>query len=178
MKRLWIAISAILIVAAAASAQLETPRAQQVVQRQRVLARQRLMKVVGLAEALELNEVQALRMADVMRRYDDRKAPLQVQNAELAKVIKRASEGDSSAVGQVDRAIQTISDNRLQVQQLDREMMDELGRSLSPQQRAKLMIFFVNFADEQRNIQQRMQARQRENALKAAAERAAENAPK
>jgi len=177
MKRLWIAVSAIMIVAVAASAQLETPRAQ-VVQRQRALARQRLMKVVGLAEALELNEVQALRMADVMRRYDDRKAPLQVQNAELAKVIKRASEGDSAAVGQVDRAIQTISDNRVQVQQLDREMMDELGRNLSPQQRAKLMIFFVNFVDEQRNIQQRMQARQRENALKAAAERAAENAPK
>jgi len=177
MKRLWIAISAIMIFAVAASAQLETPRAQ-VVQRQRALARQRLMKVVGLAEALELNEVQALRMADVMRRYDDRKAPLQVQNAELAKVIKRASEGDTAAVGQVDRAIQTISDNRVQVQQLDREMMDELGRNLSPQQRAKLMIFFVNFADEQRNIQQRMQARQRENALKAAAERAAENAPK
>jgi hypothetical protein len=177
MKRLWIAISAIMICAVAASAQLETPRAQ-VVQRQRALARQRLMKVVGLAEALELNEIQALRMADVMRRYDERKAPLQVQNAELAKVIKRASEGDSAAVGQVDRAIQTISDNRVQVQQLDREMMDELGRNLSPQQRAKLMIFFVNFADEQRNIQQRMQARQRENALKAAAERAAENAPK
>ena len=177
MKRLWIAVSAIMIVAVAASAQLETPRAQ-VVQRQRALARQRLMKVVGLAEALELNEVQALRMADVMRRYDERKAPLQVQNAELAKVIKRASEGDSAAVGQVDRAIQTISDNRVQVQQLDREMMDELGRNLSPQQRAKLMIFFVNFADEQRNIQQRNQARQRENALKAAAERAAENAPK
>ena len=78
----------------------------------------------------------------------------------------------------MDRAIQTISDNRVQVQQLDREMMDELGRNLSPQQRAKLMIFFVNFVDEQRNIQQRMQARQRENALKAAAERAAENAPK
>ena len=177
MKRLWIAVSAIMIVAVAASAQLETPRAQ-VVQRQRALARQRLMKVVGLAEALELNEVQALRMADVMRRDDDRKAPLQVQNAELDKVIKRASEGDSAAVGQVDRAIQTISDNRVQVQQLDREMMDELGRNLSPQQRAKLMIFFVNFVDEQRNIQQRMQARQRENALKAAAERAAENAPK
>jgi len=177
MKRLWIAISAIMIVAVAASAQLATPPAQ-VVQRQRALARQRLIKVVGLAEALELNEVQALRMADVMRRYDDRKAPLQVQNAELAKVIKRASEGDTAAVGQVDRAIQTISDNRVQVQQLDREMMDELGRNLSPQQRAKLMIFFVNFADEQRNIQQRMQARQRENALKAAAERAAENAPK
>jgi len=177
MKRLWIAISAIMIVAVAASAQLATPPAQ-MVQRQRALARLRLMKVVGVAEALDLNEVQALRMADVMRRYDERKAPLQVQNAELAKVIKRASEGDSAAVGQVDRAIQTISDNRVQVQQLDREMMDELGRNLSPQQRAKLMIFFVNFVDEQRNIQQRMQARQRENALKAAAERAAENAPK
>jgi len=154
MKRLWIAISAIMIVAVAASAQLATPPAQ-MVQRQRALARLRLMKVVGVAEALDLNEVQALRMADVMRRYDDRKAPLQVQNAELAKVIKRASEGDSAAVGQVDRAIQTISDNRIQVQQLDREMIDELGRNLPPQQRAKLMIFFVSFAEQQRAIQRK-----------------------
>jgi hypothetical protein len=177
MKRLLIAASTIMIFAVAASAQLETPRAQ-LAQRQKGLARVRLMKVVGLAEALDLDEAQALRMAEVMRRYDERKAPLQVQNAELAKVIKRASEGDSAAAGQLDRAIQTFSDNRVQVQQLDKEMMDELGRNLPPQQRAKLMIFFVNFAEEQRTIQQRMQARQRENALKAAAERAAENAPK
>ena len=154
MKRLWIAVSAIMIVAVAASAQLETPRAQ-VVQRQRALARVRLTKMVGLAEALDLNEAQALRMAEVMRRYDERKAPLQVQNAEAAKIIKRASEGDSAAIGQLDRAIQTMFKNRVQVQQLELEMMDELGRNLPPQQRAKLMIFFVSFAEQQRAIRRR-----------------------
>ena len=154
MTRLWIAILAIVAFAVAATAQLETPRAE-VVQRQRALARVRLMKLVGLAEALDLNEAQALQMAEVMRRYDERKAPLQVQNAEAAKIIKRASEGDSAAIGQLDRAIQTMFKNRLQVQQLDLEMMDELGRNLPPQQRAKLMIFFVRFAEQQRAIQQR-----------------------
>ena len=154
MTRLWIAISAIVVFAAAASAQLETPRAQ-LVQRQRALERVRLMKVVGLAEALDLNEAQALRMAEVMRRYDERKAPLQVQNAEAAKIIKRASEGDSAAIGQLDRAIQTMFKNRVQVQQLELEMMDELGRNLPPQQRAKLMIFFVSFAEQQRAIQRK-----------------------
>ena len=154
MTRLWIAISAIVVFAAAASAQLETPRAQ-LVQRQRALERVRLMKVVGLAEALDLNEAQALRMAEVMRRYDERKATLQVQNAEAAKIIKRASEGDSAAIGQLDRAIQTMFKNRVQVQQLELEMMDELGRNLPPQQRAKLMIFFVSFAEQQRAIQRK-----------------------
>jgi len=154
MKRPWIAISAITIFALAAGAQLETPRAQ-VDQRQRALARVRLTKMVGLAEALDLNEAQALRMAEVMRRYDERKAPLQVQNAEAAKIIKRASEGDSAAIGQLDRAIQTMFKNRVQVQQLELEMMDELGRNLPPQQRAKLMIFFVSFAEQQRAIQRK-----------------------
>jgi len=154
MKRPWIAISAITIFALAAGAQLETPRAQ-VDQRQRALARVRLTKMVGLAEALDLNEAQALRMAEVMRRYDERKAPLQVQNAEAAKIIKRASEGDSAAIGQLDRAIQTMFKNRVQVQQLELEMMDELGRNLPPQQRAKLMIFFVSFAEQQRAIRRR-----------------------
>ncbi len=177
MKRLLIATSAIAVFAVAASAQLEAPGAQ-VVQRQRALARQRIMRVVGLADALGLDEAQALRMAEVMRTYDERKAPLQVQNAELAKVIKRASEGDSAAISQLDRALQTISDNRTQVQQLDREMMEALGRDLRPQQRAKMVLFFVTFADELRTMQQRAQARQRENALKAAAERGADNAPK
>jgi hypothetical protein len=152
MKRPWIAISAITVLAVAASAQLEAPRAQ-VVQRQRALARVRMMKVVGLAEALDLNEAQALQMAEVMRRYDERKAPLQVQNAEAAKVIKRASEGDSAAIAQLDRAIQTMFNNRVQVQKLELEMMDELGRNLPAQQRAKLMIFFVRFAEEQQAIQ-------------------------
>ena len=154
MKRPWIAISAITVLAVAASAQLEAPRAQ-VVQRQRALARVRLTKMVGLAEALDLNEAQALQMAEVMRRYDERKAPLQVQNAEAAKIIKRASEGDSAAIGQLDRAIQTMFKNRVQVQQLELEMMDELGRNLPPQQRAKLMIFFVSFAEQQRAIQRK-----------------------
>ena len=154
MKRPWIAISAITIFALAAGAQLETPRAQ-VDQRQRALARVRLTKMVGLAEALDLIEAQALRMAEVMRRYDERKAPLQVQNAEAAKVIKRASEGDSAAIAQLDRAIQTMFKNRVQVQQLELEMMDELGRNLPPQQRAKLMIFFVSFAEQQRAIQRK-----------------------
>jgi len=154
MKRLWIAVSAITIFAVAASAQLETPRAR-VVQRQRALDRVRLMKLVGLAEALDLNEAQALRMAEVMRRHDERKAPLQVQNSEAAKIIKRASEGEAAAVGQLDRAIQTMFKNRVQVQQLDLEMLDELGRNLPPQQRAKLIIFFVSFAEQQRAIQRR-----------------------
>jgi hypothetical protein len=175
MRRLLIATLMIPLAVLATVSQIGSARAQGA-NRQRAASRVRLMRVVGLADALQLTEAQALRMSEAMRPYDERRAALQAENAELAKVIARAARGDPGATAEVDSALQRIWKNREVIQQLDREMIETAGRDLTAQQRAKMAIFFATFADEVRNMQQRAQERARQDALKAAAERAGEAA--
>jgi hypothetical protein len=179
MKHLLIATFAIPILAVTASAQLNSqPQRAQAIQRQRAESRMRIMRVVGLADALGLDEAQALRISEAMRPFDARRAALETQNAESAKIIKRAADGEASAAAQLDQSLQRIWDNRVEIQQLNRDMFEAAGRELSPQQRAKMAIFFATFANEVRTMQQRAQERARQDALKAAAEHASDNAPR
>jgi Spy/CpxP family protein refolding chaperone len=105
---------------------------------------------VGLAEALDLDESGAIKIAQILRRYRERRRPFQDQVRESAQIIKRASEGDSSAAAQVDQAIHRMFEARIQLTGINREMLLELGQGLSPQQRAKMAIFFAKFDSERR----------------------------
>jgi hypothetical protein len=104
---------------------------------------------VGLAEALDLDEGGAIKIAQILRQFDERRRPFQEQVREYSQIIKRASEGDSSALSQVDQAIYRMFEVRMQIQSLNREMMIALGEGLSAQQRAKMAIFFAKFSNEQ-----------------------------
>ena len=110
---------------------------------ERAEKRTRMMRVLGLAEDLELNESQALRMAETMRQFDERRRPLMEQVRESAQLLRRASEGDASVQSQVEQAVQRVFDARAQLATLDREMYQALSRDLPPQKRAKLAIFMA-----------------------------------
>jgi translation initiation factor 2B subunit (eIF-2B alpha/beta/delta family) len=127
----------------------------------------RMMRVVGLAEELELNETQALKMADTMRQFDERRRPLMEQVRESAQVLRRAAEGDASAQSQVDASVQRIFDARTQLTVLDRDMFQALSKELTPQKRAQLAIFMARHDgkmmkvlkkfDREQHMQERMQ---------------------
>jgi ATP-dependent Lon protease len=110
---------------------------------QRAEKQARMMRVLGLAEELELNEAQALKMADTMRQFDERRRPLVAQVQESAQVLKRAADGDASAQSQVDQAVQRVFDARVQLATLDRDMYQALSKDLPPQKRARLAIFMA-----------------------------------
>jgi hypothetical protein len=177
MKPLIITAFAIPILALAAS-QLDAPQRGVPPGRQKQLARMRMMRIAGLADALGLDDGTALHLNDVMRQFDERRVALEVENAELAKTIKRASDGEPAALSSTDHALQRIWDNRTEIQQLNRAMFEAVGRELSPQQRAKMLIFLAVFQAEQQEMNQKAQERARQEALKTAVERAAGNAPK
>jgi ATP-dependent Lon protease len=103
----------------------------------------RLMRVVGLAEELELDESQALKMADTMRQFDERRRPLLEQVQQSAQVLRKAARGDTQAQSQVDQAVQRIFDARAQLAAMDRDMYQALARDLPPQKRAQLAIFMA-----------------------------------
>lgn len=105
--------------------------------------RMRMMRVVGLSEELGLEEAQALKMAETMRQFDERRRPLQQQVRESAEVLRRAAQGEAAALGQVDAATQRVFEARTQLATLDREMYQALSRDLAPQQRAQLALFLA-----------------------------------
>ncbi|HEX8439283.1 hypothetical protein [Archangium sp.] len=103
----------------------------------------RMMRVLGLAEELELNEAQALKMAETMRQFDEKRRPLLEQVRDSAQVLRRAAEGDTSAQAQVDPSVQRVFDARTQLTALDRDMYQTLAKDLPPQKRAQLAIFMA-----------------------------------
>ncbi len=103
----------------------------------------RMMRVLRLAEELELNESQALKMAETMRQFDEKRRPLLEQVRDSAQVLKRAAEGDASAQSQVDPSVQRVFDARAQLTTLDRDMYQALAKDLPPQKRAQLAIFMA-----------------------------------
>ncbi|MBE4751157.1 hypothetical protein G4177_23560 [Corallococcus sp. ZKHCc1 1396] len=102
--------------------------------------RQRLRQVLELADTLELDSAQALKMDETLRRFEDRRRPLREQVRDSARTLQRASRGDSAAQGQVDAAAQKVFDARAQIAALDREMYQALAKDLPPQKRARLAI--------------------------------------
>ena len=114
--------------------------------------RARVMRLVGLAEALDLSSAEALRLNDVMKRFDERRRPLREQVVESARLLKRAATGETDALGQVDQATQRIFDARAQMASIDREMFDALAQGLKPQQRAQLALFLAKSARHMRGM--------------------------
>ena len=107
--------------------------------------RMRMMLVVGIADALSLTEAEALRLGDKIKGFEDRRRPVREQMHESMKVLKAASDGDPSALPQVDAAVQRVLDGRQQMAQLDKEMFAGLSQGLTPQKRAQLAIFLARF---------------------------------
>lgn len=135
---------------------------------ERTEKRTRMMRVLELSEDLGLDETQALKMADAMRQFDERRRPLMMQVHEAAQVLRRASNGDPSAQAQVDEAVKRAFDARGQIAALDHEMYQALAKDLPSQQRAQLAIFLahrkaqyvVRSFDREERQQQRLQRQQ------------------
>ncbi len=120
--------------------------------------RSRMQRVLELAEDLELNDTQALKLSETMRQFDERRQPLILQVREAAQVLRKAANGDPSAQSQVDTAVQRAFDARVQIASLDHELYQALAQQLPPQQRAQLAIFLahrkLDFAQRERERQE------------------------
>jgi hypothetical protein len=113
----------------------------------------RMKQVIGLSEALELSEADALRMAQVIRSIQERRRPLQEQVAESARIIKRAADGEPDALTRVDTALQQMYAARAQLAELNKEMFASLSHGLTAQQRAKMAVYFAKFHMQLRDAQ-------------------------
>ena len=107
-----------------------------------------MMMVVGMADAMGLNETEALRLSDKLKVFEEKRRPVREGMGEAMKTLKAAAEGDATAGTQVDAAVQKVLDGRQQMAALDKEMFQGLSKDLTPQRRAQLAIFLARFKAE------------------------------
>ncbi|NPD24655.1 MULTISPECIES: hypothetical protein [Corallococcus] len=140
MKRMtWVLVFALPVMALAQPGPKE-PGARDSDRMARAEQRQRLRQVLELADTLELDSAQALKMDETLRRFEDRRRPLREQVRDSARILHLASRGDSAALGQVDAAAQKVFDARAQIAALDRELYQALAKDLTPEKRARLAV--------------------------------------
>ncbi len=142
MKPIRVAVLTVALLPLAALAAPPDARAEAEQEAEKQL---RLARVLGLAEDLELDSAQALKVDETLRKFDERRRPLKEQVRESAEILERAADGDSAAMPQVEPAAQRAFDARAQLAALDREMFQALSKDLPPQKRAKLALFMARF---------------------------------
>lgn len=111
-----------------------------------------MMAVVGIAEALGLNETDALKMSEKLKTFETKRRPLREGMREAMKGLHAATEGDATALAQVDANVQKVLDGRAQLATIDKEMFTTLAQGQSPEKRAKLALFMARFGSEMHKL--------------------------
>jgi hypothetical protein len=110
-----------------------------------MLRRIRLARTLGLAEALDLDEAQALKLGQEVAKFDDRRVAAHKQAHDAFDVLRRAASGEKIPAADVDKAVQRALDARTQLASIDREMVGAVTKDLSPEKRARAVIFLERF---------------------------------
>ncbi len=128
-------------------ARLSAPAAGQAVDPagDRAERRARLARTIGLAEALQLDDEDALRARDVLARFDEGVRPLRQRVQEGLRVLRAAARGDAGAAAQVDAALEGMRQARLELHARSAETFAELTRGLSAEKKARAALFLTSF---------------------------------
>ena len=103
--------------------------------------RMRLVRTLGLAEALDLDEAQALKLGQSISKFDDRRLAAHKELRDAHQVLRRAAGGEKASAAEVDQAIKRALDARAQLASLDREVVGAVTKDLSPEKRARAVLF-------------------------------------
>ncbi|MDP1914967.1 MAG: hypothetical protein Q8L14_01890 [Myxococcales bacterium] len=112
----------------------------------------RMMLLVSVAEALELNEAQALKLSEKLKVIDEKRRPVREAMGEAMRQVKAASEGDAAAAANIDQHVQKVLDGRVQMAQLDKELYATLAEGQTPQKKARLAVVLAKVGEEMRRM--------------------------
>lgn len=112
----------------------------------------RMVLLVAVAEALELNEAQALKLSEKLKAVDEKRRPVRESMHQAMRQVKAASEGDPGALAAVDANVQKVLDGRAQLAQLDKELYATLAEGQPAQKKAKLALVLAKVGDELRRM--------------------------
>jgi hypothetical protein len=112
---------------------------------ERTEKRARLARTLGLAEALDLDPAQALKLGESIAKYDERRLAAHRQLREAHDVLRKAAAGEKVTAAEVDQAIQKAIDARAQSQAVDREMISTVTKDFAPDKKARAVLFLEHF---------------------------------
>ena len=112
---------------------------------ERMEKRMRLARTLGLAEALDLDAPQALKLGETIGKFDERRVALRKQIHDALDVLRRAAQGEKVQAADVDQAIQRGLDARAQLQAVDRETVAAVTQGLTPEKKARAVLFLAKF---------------------------------
>jgi hypothetical protein len=112
---------------------------------ERVEKRMRLARTLGLAEALDLDAPQALKLGEAISKFDERRLAAHKQVFEAHQTLRRAAQGEKVPAAEVEQAIQKAFEAKAQVQAIDKETFAAISKDLSPDKRARALLFLEKF---------------------------------
>ncbi len=109
--------------------------------------RMRLAVTLGLTEALQLSDKEALEVRDVLGAAGPRRDALRKQAVAAFEQLRRAAQGDKTAEAGVEQAVTRLFDARAQMQALDRETYQQITTrlKLAPDRRARALLVLARF---------------------------------
>lgn len=111
----------------------------------RAQKRMQLARTLGLASALDLDTEQALKLGQAMAKFDDRRKAIRDQAREAREALRTAATGGKASAGDVDGAVAKLLELRAQSQALDKELLQAVTQNLTPQQKARAVLFLGSF---------------------------------
>jgi hypothetical protein len=155
MRKTLIALAVLPLVALAQGPNKNPPQAAQAGQPGpwdpvKVEKRMRLARTLGLAQVLDLDTAQALKLDETLGKFDDRRRAIRKQVADATEALRNAARGAATpkpTAAEVDGAIAKLLDARTQLQAIDRDMLQAITKDLSPEQKARAALFLGRFRD-------------------------------
>jgi hypothetical protein len=120
--------------------------------REKLERRMRLARTLGLAEALDLDAPQALKLGDALAKFDDRRVAAQRQLRDAHRALRAAADAEKPTAQEVDQAIQKALEARAQLAAIDKETLQVVSKDLSPAQRARAVLFLDRFGKRFRGL--------------------------
>jgi len=114
--------------------------------------RAKLALTLGLAEALDLDDAQALKLRGVVDQFEAKRAPLMQQQQEAMKAVRQAADAEKPDAAGVDQSVAKLLEARDRLHALDRELVQAIVKDLPAQKKARAVLFLGRF-------HQRMQKR-------------------
>jgi hypothetical protein len=103
--------------------------------------RARLALTLGLAEALDLDEAQTLKLREVVDRFTQRRQPLMVQQHEAMQVLRDAATAEKADGAAVDQALARLQEARAQALAADKDFFAAVTKDLGAQKKARAALF-------------------------------------
>ena len=112
--------------------------------REKLLRRAHTIMVMELGDRLGLDSAAVIKLTERLRRFDDERVALRLENLDLVKRLKAA--GNRPSPETVD-AVKKIAANRVRLAQVDEAELTDLLAQVPPEKAAQVALFVGEFAN-------------------------------